>query len=170
MKYVECKPELIVVGGGLAGSEAAWQAAIRGIKVRLYEMRPVVQTGAHQSDQLAELVCSNSLGSNLPDRAAGLLKAELRALGSLLVQCADETAVPAGGALAVDRELFAHTVTKQIEYHPNIEVVHQEVTNIPSGPTIIATGPLTSPKLTNAIQKMTGYEQIFFSMPWRRSL
>ena len=107
MSIYKRKAELIIVGGGLAGAEAAWQAAIRGIKVRLYEMRPSVQTGAHQSAWLAELVCSNSLGSNLPDRAAGVLKDELRSLGSLLIQCADGTAVPAGGALAVDRELFA---------------------------------------------------------------
>ena len=99
--------ELIVIGGGLAGSEAAWQAAERGISVSLYEMRPKVETGAHVSQDLAELVCSNSLGSNLPDRAPGLLKNESRRLGSLLIQCADETAVPAGGALAVDREKFA---------------------------------------------------------------
>jgi methylenetetrahydrofolate--tRNA-(uracil-5-)-methyltransferase len=162
VKSVDRKPDLIVVGGGLAGCEAAWQAATRGIKVRLYEMRPAVQTGAHQSDKLAELVCSNSLGSNLPDRAAGVLKAELRALGSLLIQCADETVVPAGGALAVDREQFALRVTAQIENHSNIEIVRQEVLDIPEAPTIIATGPLTSPKLTKSIQKMTGYEQIFF--------
>jgi methylenetetrahydrofolate--tRNA-(uracil-5-)-methyltransferase len=156
------KPDLIVVGGGLAGSEAAWQAAIRGIKVRLYEMRPKVQTGAHQGEQLAELVCSNSMGSNFPDRAAGVLKAELRLLGSLLIQCADETAVPAGGALAVDRILFAQRVTSLIENHANIEVIRQEITEIPIEPTIIASGPLTSPKLCSAIQRMTGYEQIFF--------
>jgi methylenetetrahydrofolate--tRNA-(uracil-5-)-methyltransferase len=162
MKYDDRKSDLIVVGGGLAGCEAAWQAAIRGIKVRLYEMRPAVQTGAHQTDQLAELVCSNSLGSNLPDRAAGVIKAELRALGSLLIQCADETAIPAGGALAVDRELFARRVTYQLENNANIEVIHQEITAIPLKPTIIASGPLTSHKLTDAIQRMTGYEQIFF--------
>jgi methylenetetrahydrofolate--tRNA-(uracil-5-)-methyltransferase len=162
VKYLDRNPDLIVVGGGLAGSEAAWQAAIRGRIVRLYEMRPTVQTGAHQGDQLAELVCSNSLGSNLPDRAAGVLKAELRALGSLLIQCADETAVPAGGALAVDRELFAQRVTWKIENHPNIDVVRQEVTDFPTGPTIIASGPLTSQKLTMTIQRITGYEQIFF--------
>jgi methylenetetrahydrofolate--tRNA-(uracil-5-)-methyltransferase len=162
VKYDERKADLIVVGGGLAGCEAAWQAAIRGIKVRLYEMRPAVQTGAHQTDQLAELVCSNSLGSNLPDRAAGVLKVELRALGSLLIQCADETAVPAGDALAVDRELFARRVTSQLENHANIEVIHQEIIEIPLEPTIIASGPLTSHKLTDAIQRMTGYEQIFF--------
>src|SRR4026208_2119744 len=96
--------DLLVIGGGLAGSEAAWQAAQRGLKVKLYEMRPVLQTGAHQTHDLAELVCSNSLGSNLPARASGLLKSEMRMLGSLLVECAESTALPAGGALAVDRE------------------------------------------------------------------
>ncbi len=151
-----------VVGGGLAGSEAAWQAASRGVKVRLYEMRPTVMTGAHQGANLAELVCSNSLGSNLPDRAAGVLKDELRSLHSLLIKIADETAVPAGGALAVDRELFAGRVTERLESHPNIEIVREEVTQIPDGPAIIASGPLTSDKLSKAIQKLTGYEQIFF--------
>jgi methylenetetrahydrofolate--tRNA-(uracil-5-)-methyltransferase len=154
--------DLIIIGGGLAGAEAAWQAAIRGIKVHLYEMRPNVKTGAHQSDRLAELVCSNSLGSNLPDRASGVLKHELREIKSLLIKCADETAVPAGGALAVDRELFAQKVTSKIENHPNIVVIREEVQQIPAGPTIIASGPLTSPKLSSAIQKLTGYDQIFF--------
>jgi methylenetetrahydrofolate--tRNA-(uracil-5-)-methyltransferase len=155
-------PDLIIVGGGLAGSEAAWQAAIRGIKVHLFEMRPFVETGAHQSHSLAELVCSNSLGSNLPDRAAGVLKEELRSLHSLLIQCADKASVPAGGALAVDRELFAQKVTAQIENHPNIVVTRQEITDIPKSTTIIATGPLTSAKFSSAIQNLTGYDQIFF--------
>lgn len=155
-------PVLTIVGGGLAGSEAAWQAAMRGIKVQLYEMRPEVTTGAHQGSDLAELVCSNSLGSNLPDRAAGVLKEELRSMQSLLIKCADETAVPAGGALAVDRVLFAHRVTELIESQPNIRVVRQEVTEIPQGTTIIASGPLTSKKLTEAIQLLTGRGQIFF--------
>ena len=156
------KPDLLIVGGGLAGSEAAWQAAERGINVRLYEMRPEVQTGAHQTGYLGELVCSNSLGSNLPDRAAGVMKDELRTLGSLLIQCADETAVPAGGALAVDRVLFAQRVTSRIKTHPNINVVHQEITDIPEGTTIIASGPLTSQKLSTSIQRLTGYDQLFF--------
>jgi methylenetetrahydrofolate--tRNA-(uracil-5-)-methyltransferase len=155
-------PDLIIIGGGLAGSEAAWQAATRGIKVNLYEMRPIVQTGAHQSPYLAELVCSNSLGSNLPDRAAGVLKEELRSLDSLLIKCADETAVPAGGALAVDRELFAQQVTSRIEKHPNIIIIRQEIKGIPNSPSIIASGPLTSHQLANAIQNLTGYDQIFF--------
>ncbi len=155
-------PDLIIIGGGLAGSEAAWQAASRGIRVRLYEMRPQVKTGAHRSSDLAELVCSNSLGSNLPDRASGVLKEELRSLHSLLIRCADESAVPAGGALAVDRDLFAHKVTSLIQDHPNIELVREEIFEIPQGPAIIASGPLTSKKLSEAIQKLTGYEQIFF--------
>lgn len=156
------QPDLIIVGGGLAGSEAAWQAATRGIKVHLYEMRPNVKTGAHQSSDLAELVCSNSLGSNLPDRASGILKQELRSLNSLLIKIADESIVPAGGALAVDRVSFSEKVTSEIESHPFIEVIRQEISEIPSGPSIIASGPLTSPKLSTAIQNLTGYEQIFF--------
>ncbi|MFZ2095481.1 MAG: methylenetetrahydrofolate--tRNA-(uracil(54)-C(5))-methyltransferase (FADH(2)-oxidizing) TrmFO [Anaerolineales bacterium] len=162
MKVINHHHKLIVVGGGLAGAEAAWQAAIRGIEVYLYEMRPNVTTGAHQSDQLAELVCSNSLGSDLADRASGVLKRELRMIKSLLINCAGETAVPAGGALAVDRELFAQKVTSAIENHPNINIIREEVTQIPNGPAIIASGPLTSPKLSGAVQKLTGYDQIFF--------
>ncbi len=155
-------PLLTIVGGGLAGSEAAWQAAKMGVRVRLYEMRPLVKTGAHQGSSLAELVCSNSLGSDLPDRASGILKRELRSLGSLLIQCADESAVPAGSALAVDRELFAQKVTQRIESHPGIEIIRQEITEILTGATIIASGPLTSVKLSNAIQNLTGYKQVFF--------
>jgi methylenetetrahydrofolate--tRNA-(uracil-5-)-methyltransferase len=155
-------PDLIIVGGGLAGSEAAWQAANQGINVLLYEMRPGTQTGAHHSHYLAELVCSNSLGSNLVDRAAGVLKAELRSIGSLLIKVADETSVPAGGALAVDRVLFAQRATSLIENHKNIMIIRHEITEIPSRPTIIASGPLTSPRLTQAIQKLTGYDQIYF--------
>lgn len=154
--------DLIVIGGGLAGSEAVWQAAQRGAKVTLYEMRPQVSTGAHTGAYLAELVCSNSLGSNLPDRAAGLLKAEIRRLGSLLLQCAEEAAVPAGGALAVDRDLFAQRVTERIETHPNIRVVRAEVTEIPAAPTVIASGPLTSPALSQAILALSGQEHLYF--------
>jgi methylenetetrahydrofolate--tRNA-(uracil-5-)-methyltransferase len=117
---IKTMTDLIVIGGGLAGSEAAWQAAQRRLKVKLFEMRPSLQTGAHQTHDLAELVCSNSLGSNLPDRASGLLKNEARMIGSMLLECAEEAEVPAGGALAVDRELFAHHVTERIENHPNI--------------------------------------------------
>src|ERR1044071_2891335 len=122
--------DLVVIGGGLAGSEAAWQAAQRGLKVQLYEMRPALQTGAHQTQDLAELVCSNSLGSNLPDRASGLLKNEVRLLDSMLLECAERASLPAGGALAVDRELFAHLVTGRIEQHPNIQIVRQEMKDI----------------------------------------
>ncbi len=156
------KPELVVVGGGLAGSEAAWQAAERGVKVVLYEMRPRVSTGAHTTDRLAELVCSNSLGSNLPDRAAGVLKDELRRMGSLLLRIAEEVAVPAGGALAVDREQFAERVTNALQNHPNIEIRREEVTAIPEKPAIIATGPLTSPRLSRALEKLTGFEHLYF--------
>src|SRR5689334_8382185 len=132
--------DLIVIGGGLSGSEAAFQAAEHGLKVWLYEMRPSLQTGAHQTQDLAELVCSNSLGSNLPDRASGLLKNEARFLGSMLLGCAEAASLPAGGALAVDRELFARLVTERIERHPNIRVVREEVRDIPKTPTIIASG------------------------------
>jgi methylenetetrahydrofolate--tRNA-(uracil-5-)-methyltransferase len=154
--------DLIIIGGGLAGSEAAWQAAQRGLKIKLYEMRPVLQTGAHQTHDLAELVCSNSLGSNFPDRASGLLKSEMRMLGSLLVECAESTALPAGGALAVDREHFAQLVTERISNHPNIEIAREEMKEIPDTPTIIASGPLTSPALSNSISKLSGEEHLFF--------
>jgi methylenetetrahydrofolate--tRNA-(uracil-5-)-methyltransferase len=154
--------DLTVIGGGLAGSEAAWQAAEHGLQVNLYEMRPVKETGAHVSDQLAELVCSNSLGSNQMDRASGLLKEELRRLGSMLLICAEETALPAGGALAVDREAFSQQVTERIAAHPNIHLLREEVRSIPEGPVVIASGPLTSPPLTQAIQALTGQSHLFF--------
>jgi methylenetetrahydrofolate--tRNA-(uracil-5-)-methyltransferase len=154
--------DLIVIGGGLAGSEAAFQAAQRGLKVRLYEMRPSLQTGAHQTQDLAELVCSNSLGSNLADRASGLLKNEMRLLGSMLLECAESAALPAGGALAVDRELFARLVTDRIQNHPNIQIIREEAKDIPETPTIIASGPLTSPALSKAIASLGSEEQLFF--------
>ena len=154
--------DLIVIGGGLAGSEAAWQAAQQGLKVKLYEMRPTLQTGAHQTHDLAELVCSNSLGSNLPDRASGLLKSELRILGSMLLECAEAASLPAGGALAVDRERFAKLVTEQVSNHPNIEIVREEMKTIPNTPTIIASGPLTSPTLSQSIAALSGEEHLFF--------
>ncbi len=154
--------DLIIIGGGLAGSEAAWQAAQRGLKVHLYEMRPSVQTGAHQTQDLAELVCSNSLGSNLPDRASGVLKNEMRILGSMLLECAEKASLPAGGALAVDRELFAHLVSAQIQNHPNIEIIREEIKEIPDVATIVASGPLTSPALSTSIAALSGEEHLFF--------
>lgn len=154
--------QLAVIGGGLAGSEAAWQAARRGVDVILYEMRPQVMTPAHVSGDLAELVCSNSLGSNLEDRAPGLLKAELRRLNSLILACADETALPAGGALAVGREAFARLVTEQVTGHPRITVVREEIRNIPDGVVVIATGPLTSDALANEIAALAGQEHLYF--------
>ena len=154
--------DLTVIGGGLAGSEAAWQAAERGLRVRLYEMRPSVPTGAHATGWLGELVCSNSLGSSLIDRAPGLLKEELRRMGSLLIECAAASAVPAGRALAVDREIFARLITQRIEAHPKIEIVREEVRSIPDGLAIIASGPLTSPALSAAIASLTGSEHLYF--------
>ena len=152
---------LTIIGGGLAGSEAAWQAAQRGVAVRLFEMRPGRHTPAHVSDQLAELVCSNSLGSVLIDRAPGLLKEEMRRLGSLIIEMAESEGVrvPAGGALAVDRERFAEGVTARLVAHPNIKIVREEVRDVPSdGATIIATGPLTSDALAQSIAALTGEE------------
>ncbi len=151
-----------VIGGGLAGSEAAYQIAKRGIKVRLYEMKPIKFSPAHSNENLAEIVCSNSLKSNLLTNACGLLKEELRRLDSLLIKCADETAVPAGQALAVDRDEFSKLVTKKIEENENIEIIKEEVTTIPDGITIIATGPLTSDALSSEIAKLTGEEKLFF--------
>ena len=154
--------ELIVIGGGLAGSEAAWQAAQRGIQVYLYEMRPNVTTPAHTTSHFAELVCSNSLGSQLPDRPSGLLKEEIRRMGSMLVECAEATAVPAGGALAVDRDAFAARVTDRISHHPQIEIIREEVTDIPSYPTVIASGPLTSVRLSDALANLSGKDHLYF--------
>jgi len=154
--------ELIIIGGGLAGCEAAFQAARRGIKVKLYEMRPFVQTQAHKTDNLAEIVCSNSLGSLLPDRASGLLNKELQELGSMLISAASKAAVPAGGSLAVDREVFSETVMEELAKISNIEIIRKEIQEIPSNPTIICSGPLTSSKLTASIQKFTGLDQLYF--------
>ncbi|MDK3161557.1 methylenetetrahydrofolate--tRNA-(uracil(54)-C(5))-methyltransferase (FADH(2)-oxidizing) TrmFO [Kamptonema cortianum] len=154
--------QAIVVGGGLAGSEAAWQLAIRGVRVKLYEMRPKLQTGAHTTDRLGELICSNSFGSKLPDRASGMLKSELQMLGSLLLECAERSALPAGGALAVDREMFAQLVTDALMEHPNIEVIREEFPEIPSDPAIIASGPLTSAALAAKIAALTGQEHLYF--------
>lgn len=156
------KPDLTIIGGGLAGSEAAWQAAQHRLRVRLYEMRPKVQTGAHQTGDLAELVCSNSLGSNLPDRASGVLKNELRRLGSMLLECAEAAALPAGSALAVDREVFSQQVTRKLESHPDIEIVREECNDIPAGLAIIASGPLTSEKLSKSIATLTSEQHLYF--------
>ncbi len=148
--------QLTIIGGGLAGTEAAWQAAKLGLNVQLYEMRPQRETPAHVTDRLAELVCSNSLGSMLPHKAPGLLKAELRGLGSMILDCAQQTAVPAGSSLAVDRDGFAELVTERIESHPRIEMIREEVTAVPSTPTIIASGPLTSEALATDIAGSPG--------------
>ncbi len=154
---------ITVIGGGLAGPEAAWQAAERGVKVTLYEMRPSRPTPAHKSARLGEVVCSNSLKSDQPGSAPYLLKEELRRGGSLLISVAHETSVPAGAALAVDRERFAEEVTRRIEAHPNIEVVREEVRSLPeSGPVVIATGPLTSPALSEEIARLTGSTALYF--------
>ncbi len=154
--------DLMVIGGGLAGCEAAWQAAERGIQVTLYEMRPDKSTQAHVTGDLAELVCSNSLGSNLKDRASGLLKDELRLLNSLLLACAEKAALPAGGALAVDRSVFSQLVTEAITSHPNIRLIRDEVKQVPDSPVIIASGPLTSPDLASSICKLSGEANLFF--------
>ncbi|HEU4830239.1 MAG TPA: methylenetetrahydrofolate--tRNA-(uracil(54)-C(5))-methyltransferase (FADH(2)-oxidizing) TrmFO [Gemmatimonadales bacterium] len=150
-----------VVGGGLAGSEAAWALAERGVAVTLYEMRPVVRTPAHQTDRLAELVCSNTFKSTDTSNAHGLLKAELRALGSLLLPCADEARVPGGTALAVDRDVFSRLVHERIHAHPRITIVREEVAELPS-PGIIATGPLTSDRLADAISRRLGTGALAF--------
>ncbi len=155
--------EVIVIGGGLAGSEAALQIAKRKIKVKLYEMKPVKFSGAHSNENLAEIVCSNSFKSNLLTNACGLLKEELRLLGSELIPIADSVAVPAGQALAVDREKFAEEVTKKIEKNEYIDVIREEVVEIPKDAiVIIATGPLTSEKLSSKIAKLTGNDKLFF--------
>ena len=154
--------EITVIGGGLAGVEAAWQAARAGADVRLYEMRPEKQTPAHRTDKLAEIVCSNSLKSDEPGTASYLLKEELRRGASLVMEAATATRVPAGAALAVDRQLFAEYITDKIARNPNIELVREEVTQIPNEPVIIATGPLSSEALTAEIMKLTGSDQLYF--------
>ena len=152
-----------VIGGGFAGVEAAWQAALVGAEVRLFEMRPVTQTPAHRTDKLAEIVCSNSLKSDEPGTAPYLLKEELRRAGSLVMEAAAATRVPAGAALAVDRQKFAEFITEQIEKHSRIELVREEVKQIPEDEiTIIATGPLSSDALTVEIMKLTGSDQLYF--------
>ncbi len=154
---------IAIIGGGLAGSEAAWQLAQRDADVVLYEMRPKVSTAAHKTDLLAELVCSNSLRSDSLDRAQGILKGELRQLGSLILKCADRFRVPAGSALAVDRDLFAGAVTEAVTSHPRIEVRREEVGELPDeAPTIVASGPLTSSALAKAIYAITDQHYLFF--------
>ena len=160
------KDYITIIGGGLAGSEAAYQIAQKGIKVKLYEMKPIKFSPAHNSENLAEIVCSNSFKSNLLTNACGLLKEELRRLNSLLIRIADETSVPAGQALAVDREKFSEKVTKEIESNSFIEIIHEEVTDIKKmveeGIVIIASGPLTSEKLAEQIQEITGQDKLYF--------
>ncbi len=151
-----------IIGAGLAGSEAAWQLAMRGIRVDLYEMRPVKQTPAHHTDKFAELVCSNSLRANSLTNAVGVLKEEMRVMDSLIIQAADQSSVPAGGALAVDRHDFAGYVTGKIRNHPLITVHNEEITDIPPGITIIATGPLTSDSLSKKLQELTGEDHLYF--------
>ena len=151
-----------VIGAGLAGSEAAWQLAKRGIQVTLYEMKPHKKSPAHHADTFAELVCSNSLRGDRLENAVGLLKEELRRMGSLIMECADATRVEAGGCLAVDRQGFSQLVTDKIRNHPNITVVEEEVTEVPEGPVIIASGPLTSDALSDAIGKYFGANYLHF--------
>lgn len=152
-----------VIGAGLAGCEAAWQIARQGVRVKLFEMKPHKKTPAHHSDTYAELVCSNSLRSDRLENAVGLLKEEMRILGSLIMDCADKTRVPAGGALAVDRHGFSQMVTEAIHHHPLIQVIHEEVTSLSQDNiTIIATGPLTSDALAQTIAEMLGLDSLFF--------
>ncbi len=157
------REDVVVVGGGLAGSEAAWQAASHGARVTLYEMRPKEQTQAHKTGFLAELVCSNSLGSTEGTSAPGILKEEMRRLNSLIIRVADEVRVPAGSALAVDRDQFAQKITQTLESHPNIRILREEITEIPADCVcIIATGPLTSDKLAAAIRQLTQSKHLYF--------
>jgi methylenetetrahydrofolate--tRNA-(uracil-5-)-methyltransferase len=151
-----------VIGAGLAGSEAAWQIAKQGVPVTLYEMRPVRKTPAHITDQFAELVCSNSLRANGLTNAVGVLKEEMRQMDSLIMACADEHAVPAGGALAVDRDGFSGGVTSKLRSHPLIEVKNEEIQRLPEGITVVASGPLTSPDLSAALQTLMGEEYLYF--------
>ena len=151
-----------VIGAGLAGAEAAWQLANRGIMVELYEMKPHKKSPAHHTDTFAELVCSNSLRGDRLENAVGLLKEELRRMGSLILACAEETRVEAGGCLAVDRQGFSDLVTQKIKNHPNIRVIAEEVTQVPEGPVIVATGPLTSDALSEAIGQYFGQDYLHF--------
>jgi len=157
------RDEITVIGGGLAGSEAAWQIARLGARVRLYEMRPGRSTPAHRTDRLAEIVCSNSLKSDQPYNASWLLKEELRRFGSILIRIADSVRVPAGSAMAVDRQRFAEQVTEVVSNEPNVRLIHEEVSRIPSdGIVIIASGPLTSPSLSESIREFCSSEHLYF--------
>ncbi len=157
------RDDIVIIGGGLAGSEAAWQAASRGARVTLHEMRPKEGTQAHKTGDLAELVCSNSLGSADPTSAPGILKEEMRRLNSLVIRAAEHARVPAGAALAVDRHVFAHTITQTLEGHPNVRILREEVTAIPDDAVcIVATGPLTSERLSGAIVALTHSKHLFF--------
>ena len=162
MTTIMNKPCAAVIGGGLAGCEAAWQLARFGIHVQLIEMKPDKMTPAHHTDRLAELVCSNSFRGDQLTNAVGLLKEEMRQTGSIIIKCADESRVPAGGALAVDRNLFSEKVTQKILCHPMITVIHQEAVSIPDSPVIIATGPLTSDAMAEAIQELPGLSTLHF--------
>ena len=159
-------PILHVIGGGLAGSEAAWQAANMGVEVILYEMRPTQQTEVHETEGLAELVCSNSFRSDdASSNAVGVLHEEMRILGSLILACGDASSVPAGGALAVDRDIFSEMVTEKISKHPNITIKREEITSLPPedwSQVIIATGPLTSAELSDAVRSLTGEDNLAF--------
>ncbi len=155
-------PVVKVIGAGLAGSEAAWQLAQRGVQVELYEMKPEKKSPAHHADTFAELVCSNSLRGDRLENAVGLLKEEMRRMGSLILTCAEQTRVEAGGCLAVDRQGFSGLVTEKIRSHPNITVIPGEITQVPEGPVIIATGPLTSDALSENIGKYFGTEYLHF--------
>lgn len=157
------RDDVVVIGGGLAGSEAAWQAANRGLRVTLYEMRPKEMTAAHKTNGLAELVCSNSLGSVDPTSAPGILKEEMRRLNSLIIRVADQVRVPAGSALAVDREQFSFRITQALDGHPNIRIIREEIRDIPTDcACIIATGPLTSDALSRAIAAITHSNHLYF--------
>src|SRR6202165_3488843 len=157
---------ITIIGGGLAGSEAAWQAASRGVSVVLHEIRPIRPTAVHKTDGLAELVCSNSFRGDKLDNAVGLLKEEMRRLGSLVMRAAEASRVPAGAALAVDREQFAETITRALTGHPLVTLSREEVTAIPSSternPVIVATGPLTSEALSQDLARLVGSDHLYF--------
>ena len=157
------RDDVVIIGGGLAGSEAAWQAATRGARVTLYEMRPKEPTPAHKTAFLAELVCSNSLGSGDICSAPGILKEEMRRLNSLIIRVADDVRVPAGSAIAVDRDQFSQRITRALEEHPNIRILHEEIKDIPTDCVcVIATGPLTSDSLAHSIRDLTHEKSLYF--------